>query len=121
MPIAVRRRVNLRPTHRSMSPSPASATVDTAADRVLQSAGPSLRRLTARRAPDRFSSTDTNVRWEEAVVMRYTAHVSRSASIGGAVLALLLISTARTTANDELGQVQFHVSCTAEAQQKFHR
>ena len=47
---------------------------------------------------------------------------SRTAGVSILVAALLVATTVATgVAAQELGQVQFKVSCTAEAQQKFHR
>jgi len=51
--------------------------------------------------------------------MRYLVAARVSVLVGG-----LIVGTALATAEggkEELGQVQFKVSCTAEAQQKFHR
>jgi hypothetical protein len=45
----------------------------------------------------------------------------RRAIVGAVLGATAILAAASTaTAKDELGQVQFQVSCTAEAQQKFH-
>ena len=50
--------------------------------------------------------------------MRQTAVAKRSTLIVGALLGA--VAAATVTAKEELGHVHFQVSCTAEAQQKFH-
>jgi hypothetical protein len=51
--------------------------------------------------------------------MRHTAVAKRWAVIVGVFLGAVAAATT-VTGKEELGQVQFQVSCTAEAQQKFH-
>jgi tetratricopeptide (TPR) repeat protein len=52
--------------------------------------------------------------------MRHTPRTKWSAIIGAAFLGAALLTTTAVIGKEELGQVQFKVSCAAEAQQKFN-